>query len=378
MRNECQRLAVVMGRVVVVWSRKTTTLLKVTRYVIFVSLAVGPIRQPRSSLRPCRVAAPHCFASLAEPISSVQIEGQGSLGRSIDNKDGSDQRPGGGAVGFDGSGAPGGLVPPNPPSYRSSPLHPRNSPPPPRFRQRAHSDPPFASHTVSGPGGDGLGAVWNRSSPPIAPPVAAAGPAEVAEAPSRGIKGDARATTTKAVDGDTFGTARGDLRARARTSHRALSLDSNVYPEVLSAVGLGFEQATLSEGQETGMRPATAPARAAGFDLSGPEKPDSSLREASHSQRDPESVVNVEADGMFSPLAVVVDESVKKGSREGEGGTGGGVSGRDKSPARRGNASSNSRLSRADLQDLVLPEPLVEEGLTGDEQASEVADVMLR
>lgn len=180
-----------------------------------------------------------------------------------------------------------------------------------------------------------------------------------------------------------------------------------VYPEVLAALGLDFEPPVPSAfvgGREKAgaLLPAAAPARAVAKDDGAP---------GDEQQQQPSALLVTTTPSRPAIIEFVDDGSGPFGGKD-EGGriegtsTAGDGSGTDPhavgsgsitvsnserrslSPARQcrrasagggggGGGSSSSRLSLTD-EDLVLPEPCREEGLSGDEQASEVADVLHR
>ncbi|CAM9289491.1 unnamed protein product [Ectocarpus sp. 4 AP-2014] len=260
-----------------------------------------------------------------EEMIESQIEGQGSLGRSIDNKDadgGGSHRSGSGS--FGGGTGSGGLVPPTPP--RAGAGYPWSTPQPqaPRLLQRTHSDPPLPRTGYGGGGGGGGGS-------------GAAAAAERCDSPVRllslGVK--AKSVPSRAGRGPHGDTGSGE-------DGDASLGDSAVYPEVLSAVGL--EPASW----DGGARPATAPAVSAGF-----VAPD---REA------------------FASVAT----PPKAGWRDGSGSDSVTGKGTLSPPSLKNKSASGSKLSLMERQDLVLPEPVREKGRTGEEQASDVADFMLR
>ncbi|CAN0567085.1 unnamed protein product, partial [Ectocarpus sp. 12 AP-2014] len=187
-----------------------------------------------------------------------------------------------------------------------------------------HSDPPLPRTGYGGGGGGGGG-----SAPAAAP--------ERCDAPVRRLSLGVKAKSVpspagRGPHGDTGSGEGGDASLG----------DSAVYPEVLSAVGL---ESASWDGEA---RQATAPAVSAGF-----VAPD---REAFASAATP-------------PQA---------GGRDGSGS--GSVTGKGtlSPPSLKNKSSSGSKLSLMEQQDLVLPEPVREKGRTGEEQASDVADFMLR
>ncbi|CAN0072932.1 unnamed protein product, partial [Ectocarpus fasciculatus] len=265
-----------------------------------------------------------------EEMIESQIEGQGSLGRSIDNKDadGGSHRSGSGSFGGGGGGTgSGGLVPPTPP--RAGAGYPWSTPQPqaPRLLLRTHSDPPLPRN---GYGGGGSGAA------------AAAAAAERRGAPVRRLSLGVKAQSVPSRAG------RGPLGDGGGGEGGVASLgDSAVHPEVLSALGLELGRPASLDG---GARPATAPAvSAAGFVAPGREAFASAATPPMAGGHDGSGSGSVVGKGALSP------PSLKNSS-----------------------SSSGSKLSLIERQDLVLPEPVREEGRTGEEQASDVADVMLR
>lgn len=267
----------------------------------------------------------------------LQIEGQGSLGRSIDNKD------------ADGGGTgSGGLVPPTPP--RAGAGYPWSTPQPqaPRLLLRTHSDPPLPRN---GYGGGGSGAA------------AAAAAAERHGAPVRRLSLGVKAQSVPSR------AERGPLGDSGGGEGGVASLgDSAVYPEVLSALGLELERPASLDG---GARPATAPAvSAAGFVAPGREAFASAATPPMAGGHDGSGSGSVIGKGALSPPTLKSNSS---------GGSGSGSKGALSPPAlKNSSSSSGSKLSLIERQDLVLPEPVREEGRTGEEQASDVADVMLR
>ena len=230
-----------------------------------------------------------------------QVEGQGSLGRSIDNKD-----PDGGDATGGGGGGPDALLHPALPGTGAG-GHRVSPPLPPTFRQRAHSDPPFVPPRVStGNRGDGVAAE------PL--PAGTAGEPVPAVENGTPTAAAAPATTTAA-----WATAEaGEGEDSSGPGDGAVPPEATMYPEVLLAVGLDPERAAI--------------------DPAARHEPE---REA-------------EDGGGAKPV--------------GDGGGGRGT---------KAEGGSGGRTGLSD-QDLVLPEPLREEGPTGDQQASDVADVLFR
>lgn len=372
---------------------------------------------------------PTSFRRLCSVFVSLdfKVEGIGSLGRSIDNKDARDESEGAGG----GRSSPSPLLPPNFPLSR---LH-----------ERAHSDPPLASRTTSGNGGGGgggrsvgSGSITVSTSTPGGRLSCGSGSERMVTRPSSaGVENGAATETATATaatalgersDGGKIMSARLGVES-GTMSAGPLSLDSAaaaaVYPGVLSTVGLGFERTVAStclDGREkTGApRPATAPAGTvtSGGAFDQEEQPPASVpallanttppgpaTQSRHDDNDAgdsgtlprsssDSVAGKGEEGKVEGTSAVGGSSdnnpdVGNGNGNGNGSASASASAsvskkrKSLSPARQrragggGSGSTSNRLPLAD-QDLVLPEPCREEGLTGDEQASEVADVLLR
>lgn len=210
-------------------------------------------------------------------------------------------------------------MPPTP--LRAGAGYPWSTPQPqaPRLLLRTHSDPPVP-RTGYGGGGGSAPAAAERCGAPVMRLSLGVKAKSVPSRAGRGPHGD----TGSGEDGD------------------ASLGDSAVYPEVLSAVGLE------PESWDGGACPATAPAVSAGF-----VAPD---REAFASAATPPKAGGHDGSGNGSVIG--------KGTLS--------------PPSLKNNSSSGSKLSVMERQDLVLPEPVREKGRTGEEQASDVADFMLR
>lgn len=212
-------------------------------------------------------------------------------------------------------------------------------PQPPRLLMRTHSEPPLP-RTGYGGGGSAAAAAERHGAPVRRLPL--------------GVK--AKSVPSRA--------GRGPLGDTGSGEDGVTSLDdSTVYPEVLSAVGL--EPASL----DGGTRPATAPEASAGFITPDREAVTSAVTPPRAGGRDGSGSGSVFDKGAVSPSAL---------KRNSSGGSGNVSKGALSPPSLKSSSSSGGKLSLIEKQDLVLPEPVREKGRTGEEQASDVADFMLR
>lgn len=290
----------------------------------------------------------------------VQVGEQGSLGRSISDKEG--RRRSGGLPPT--SPGPWGDISPAPPS------------PPPKRRQRANSDPPrtLSATAVRRPGSSAETRSRSR--------FAAAAAAAVSPLRGDAVGGDQGRGERDSEGGASSGDGAVSALEEVAVAPRS---DSTVYPEVMEALGLGIERSGKAfscpsgEGEASwagegpssrvvltlpSLDSAVAAAALAAVRSDGDEDADARFEEAADGK------LPLSPSYSAREMGGLVSASPTRGGRRGGGGggSGGGDGGRLPFPLQ-------SRLLLPG-DGLALRLPAREAGMTGDERASEVVDVL--